>query len=158
MREVDLAIRENAARARVLQLERESIAILNEKKIQLQKDSYLHSYSMKLNFTRARIALDSLLHSQKALLKERFGTLRSNEQSAARRYSVMWSKVPQPIEIRVHLLKCVSSKLRRGNFVVLATMYDRLGGSIMGWSKVSEPAKRAVSEALTCRWRVLDRP
>jgi len=87
-------------------------------------------------FTRTQELLAKRLRQQKAMLKEKFGQLTSRESSAARRYRLMWDRVPQPIDVRVHLMKSVSSKLRRGDYSILMTMYDRLGGHRLGWTKL----------------------
>ena len=124
-----------------------SIKFLNEKKIELQREEFAHTHEMSRHFVRARIMLEKTLYRQKAILKERFGTLMSNEQSAARRYELMWFRVPQPIEMRIHLMRCVSNKLRRGNFCILATMYDRLGGHMISWTKFPKGVGIANSDA-----------
>jgi len=69
------------------------------------------------------------------MLKEKFGRLKASQTSGARRYALMWDRIPQPIEIRVHMMKSVSSKLRRGNYCLLVSMYSRLGGHKMSWTK-----------------------
>jgi len=134
-RVLDVARREESARLRLKDTEKESILYLNELKAEAERENEKREQDMSRRFTRARIRLERTLERQKAILKERFGTLVGTQTSAARRYQLMWSKVPQPLEIRIHLMKDVCGKLRRGRFAILATMYSRLGGHMISWSK-----------------------
>ena len=60
---------------------------------------------LKRQFINARLVLEKKLRKQEAILKEKFGRLKVSQMSAARRYELMWDKVPQPIEVRVHMMK-----------------------------------------------------
>lgn len=43
---------------------------------------------------------------------------------------------PQPIEVRVHLMRGVKDKLPKGAYVLMLTQYDRLGGNPLVWSEI----------------------
>ena len=55
-------------------------------------------------------------------------------QKNTHRYSIFWSNLPQPVEVRLHVLRGVHGKLRSGNFTILMSMYERLGGLKMDWN------------------------
>ena len=49
----------------------------------------------------------------------------------------MFSKLlPQPIEVRIHLLRAVKTKLRKGSYVLMLTQFDSLGGRPLSWSQI----------------------
>lgn len=43
--------------------------------------------------------------------------------------------MPQPVEIRMHCLRAVRDRLPRGEYVMLASLAERLGGRVMKWQK-----------------------
>jgi hypothetical protein len=160
-READIAFRENKARQRIKEKEKEAATRLQRIQADVDADDKLNQSKIARYFLRSKVMLEEKvrtdgrwmagkarrspltknltsptpcphqLHSQQAMLKEKFGRLKASQTSAARRYSLMWDKVPQPVEIRVHMMKSVSSKLRKGNYCLLVSMYSRLGGHQM---------------------------
>ncbi|GMI03590.1 hypothetical protein TrLO_g5556 [Triparma laevis f. longispina] len=135
-RERDLAYRENVARKRVNEIEDDAWSHVRNLRIHASRDFWLARCALKRRFTDARMRLEKSLHTQKAFLKEKFGRLKLQDRSAARRYEIMWDKVPQPVEVRVHMIRNVSSKLRRGDYVVMMSIYERLGGQVMKWGRM----------------------
>ena len=56
--------------------------------------------------------------------------------SNARRWKTDWERSPQPIQIKLSALRGVRDKLPRGQYILAVSMYDRLGGQLMRWSKL----------------------
>ena len=54
----------------------------------------------------------------------------------ARKYGVQSTYAPQPVEVRIHFLRAVKTKLPKGQYVMMLTQYESLGGNPIGWSKV----------------------
>ena len=135
-READLAYREDKARIRVNDAEKVATDRVHELRTNASKDLRLAKSELRRQFVSARVTLEKKLKRQKAILKEKFGRLKVSHISAARRYELMWDKVPQPVEVRVHMMKSVASKLRRGNYCILMSMYTRLGGHLMSWTRM----------------------
>ena len=133
-REEDLKHREGLARSRVSLEEAAGLDKVRERSQAMLKDEALKRGELARAFVRAREDLERRLGKQRAFFKERFGELRRGEGAAARRHKLMWQGIPQAVEVRVHLLASVSSKLKQGSYSVLLSMYDRLGGRLMSWT------------------------
>ena len=78
---------------------------MHELRANASRDMRLAKSELKRQFINARLVLEKKLRKQEAILKEKFGRLKVSQMSAARRYELMWDKVPQPIEVRVHMMK-----------------------------------------------------
>src|SRR5690554_5391617 len=83
---------------------------------------------------RAKHTLEEELLKKHQFLEERFGTPRLDLAPHGRRYEGMF-EAPQLIAIRLHLATAVKDKLPVGEYAVLLSMYDRLGGRIVRWSQ-----------------------
>ena len=73
---------------------------------------------------------------QLASIRENFGEMLMAGASLARKYAVQSTQAPQPVEVRIHFLRAVKTKLPKGKYVMMLTQYESLGGSPIGWSKV----------------------
>lgn len=93
-------------------------------------------------FRQAQEALEQRLREQHALVKERYGSLVPGK-AATRQVKVEWSKLPQPMEIRCHKARAVKNKLPSGRYVLLVTLYDRLGGNPLRWTRLGESTRGA---------------
>lgn len=51
--------------------------------------------------------------------------------------AIEWDALPQPLELRLGLIRGVKSKLPPGRYVLLATLYDRLGGKPLRWTRTA---------------------
>lgn len=51
--------------------------------------------------------------------------------------TIEWDALPQPLELRLGLIRGVKSKLPPGRYVLLATLYDRLGGRPLRWTRTA---------------------
>ena len=73
-------------------------------------------------------------------MKQHFGELHDADDMygavKGRRYQVDWSLAPRVVRIRIDLLRAIKNKLPRGRYVVMATLYDRLGGHPLRWSQL----------------------
>ena len=57
-----------------------------------------------------------------------------------------WSSRPQPIKLRIRCMRAVKDKLPKGNYVLLVSVWDRLGGNRISWNAAQPP----VSGSTTC--------
>mmetsp|Transcript_70826 Transcript_70826/g.198437 ORF Transcript_70826/g.198437 Transcript_70826/m.198437 type:complete len:809 (-) Transcript_70826:1751-4177(-) len=136
-RELDLVWREHNARDRVGDLEQALRTSVAEERQKLWAANEGERRSIGRQFRRARVHLEQVVRSQAAHTAEVFGRLVPGDKAAARRYSVNWDFQPQPVEIRVRLLRSVRDKLPRGRYAILVSMYDRLAGCPLRWTKQS---------------------
>ena len=51
-----------------------------------------------------------------------------------RRYQIDWALCPRSVRISIDALRAVKNKIPKGRYVVLATLYDRIGGHPLRWS------------------------
>uniref|UniRef100_H2XRF8 Uncharacterized protein n=1 Tax=Ciona intestinalis TaxID=7719 RepID=H2XRF8_CIOIN len=52
-----------------------------------------------------------------------------------RRWRVEWSKTPQPVQIKLKTIRGIRDKVPKGRYVVMISLYDRLGGHVLRWSR-----------------------
>ncbi|ETV88563.1 hypothetical protein H257_00125 [Aphanomyces astaci] len=147
MRETLLAYKEQKARDRLAE---EAIAHTKKmaaKELQSLQVVNLQSKSLWHVYHQAETHLKNVLTQQQAHVQHTYGTMSSPSSSSHthRRYRTEWASIPQPIEIHVHMLRAVKDKLPQGHYVLLATLYDRLGGSPISWSVAGD---RGIGTAL----------
>jgi hypothetical protein len=111
-------------------------------------------------FRRAEDALLTTLRRQKAAVAAHFGALRSGRPST-RLLQAAWEGIPQPIEFRVAKLRGLKNKLPAAKYVLLVTLYDRLGGHPLRWSRLGfgsggDPSRPAATTPVRHRGRFHD--
>lgn len=91
-------------------------------------------------FRKAESQLIAALGDRKGEVKTFYGDLMTTEGqyggSRGRRWKVDWDKTPQPIQIKLKCLRGVKDKLPAGRYVTVVSLYNRLGGHVMRWSKL----------------------
>jgi len=92
--------------------------------------------SLERIYIAAKERLEKLIYSQKAHMTEKYGVVEQGQLATGRRFLINWDFEPQPIEMRVHLMRAVKNKLPAGNYCFLLTPYERLGGNPIQWSKL----------------------
>lgn len=143
-REAALAIRQARARAAVVVDKAEAAASVRHKELQALESRAEVEEAVRRAYREARAALATELKRQQAVVMERYGVLEDQPQGAIARAEiakkqirVAWSHVPQPLKITVHQVRGVKDRLPRGRYVLLATLWDRLGGRPLRWSQMS---------------------
>ncbi|XP_064652604.1 uncharacterized protein LOC135503146 [Lineus longissimus] len=91
-------------------------------------------------FRRAENRLLSALEHRKGEVKTMYGDLQVADGqyggSKGRRWKVDWENTPQPIQVKLKCLRGVKDKLPAGRYVLMVSLYNRLGGNVMRWSKL----------------------
>lgn len=90
-------------------------------------------------YQRAFEELRAKIRQYQASVRARYGRLLDSSGGAAaltRQLKVDWHRMPQPMEFRLGRLRCVGNKLPDGLYVLMCTLYNRLGGSPMRWSRL----------------------
>ena len=104
-----------------------------------QRDRY---YKDKLHreFRRSESQLLKALERRKAEVRTMYGDLVFADGvyggSQGRRWKVDWSRAPQPIQIRLKCLRGVKDKIPFSRYVIMISLYNRLGGHVMQWSSL----------------------
>lgn len=135
-KENDIIWRENLARQRILQIEKNSKKKLNDENILNILEGEKKEKKIGRDFRRARENLEAGVRRQLVSIRERFGDILIAGSSLSRTYGVHSTYAPQPVEIRIHFMRAVKCKLVKGKYVVMLTQYDSLGGNPIAWSKV----------------------
>lgn len=135
-KEMDLLWREHLARLRVEEKELKAL-----ERIKLEKDKFFSSAidrekDLGKSFKRVRDHFEEHINYQNATAKERFGDLIVGKESLGRQLDVYSNTAPQPLELRIHFLRAVKTKLPKGAYVVMATQFESLGGKALWWSKI----------------------
>ncbi|MBN3321004.1 OFCC1 protein, partial [Atractosteus spatula] len=91
---------------------------------------------------RAESQLLKALKKQKGEVTAKYGELtESGTQSNGEqglRWQVGWRKAPQPVEIQIRCLRGVRDKLPKGRYALRISLYSRLGGQVLRWSKIRD--------------------
>ena len=102
------------------------------------RDAALHR-----TFARAETTLRRRLAQQQGVVRARYGSLRPSTDArgpaggaGTRHVRVEWTELPQPIEIYVEKFAAAKNKMPAGRYVLLATVYSRLGGMPLRWSRL----------------------
>jgi hypothetical protein len=92
-------------------------------------------------FTRARRQLKSILYRRQNEVTHTYGVLRNAMLAygtrAGQRSQIDWHKYRRGVELRVNLLRAVKDKLPNGDYILLASIYERLGGSLLPWRNIN---------------------
>ena len=133
-READVVFREHLARERIKKLEAESTERLRIEKEKLSEAMSIREVRLGESFRVAKENLESDIKAQGALIKEKYGDLNLEHEPYSRQYVVKKNNLPTTIEARIHCLRAVKTKLKKGAYVILLTMCDRLGGTTIAWT------------------------
>ncbi|POM74334.1 Hypothetical protein PHPALM_8727 [Phytophthora palmivora] len=134
-REIHLAQQETLARERLLQEARRKHAELVRKDRQAAEVMQLRARRIGHVFQQAETHLTDTLKKQEARVEQIYGSLMpSRVPQSRKRYRVEWARIPLTIRIRAKMLNAVKDKLPLGQYVMVVTLYDRLGGHALHWT------------------------
>ncbi|PVD32684.1 hypothetical protein C0Q70_08129 [Pomacea canaliculata] len=136
----ELLQREEEVKLRVAQFVKDKRKeIANREELLKQREKLLME-RLHRGFRKAESQLISVVEDRKGEVKTFFGDLMTSEGQyggvRGRRWKVDWNKTPQPIQIKVKCLRGVKDKLPAGRYVLMVSLYNRLGGHSMRWSKL----------------------
>ncbi|RLN14933.1 hypothetical protein BBJ28_00000897 [Nothophytophthora sp. Chile5] len=134
-RELHLARQETLARARLLQEAKQRHAELVRRDRQAAEATQLRARRIGHVFQQAETHLKDVLKQQEARVEQVYGALApSRVPQSRKRYRVEWAKIPLTIRVRAKTLNAVKDKLPCGHYVLVVTLYDRLGGHALHWT------------------------
>jgi hypothetical protein len=114
-------------------------AIEKQEVMNLQKGRLQHDMLQK-SYRRAEQQMLATLKRRKAEVKTMYGDLEMADGqyggSKGRRWKIDWSRTPQPIQIKLKCLRAIKDKLPAGRYVLMVSLYDRLGGHVLRWSEL----------------------
>ncbi|ELU07382.1 hypothetical protein CAPTEDRAFT_226170 [Capitella teleta] len=140
MREQEVLLREEDAKKRVAQDMREKRRKIARREEILQQKERLMLARLQKAFRKAENHLVHRLEDRKGEVKVFYGDLMLADGhyggSKGRRWKVDWDKTPQPMQIKLQCLRGVKDKLPGGRYVLMVSLYNRLGGNVMRWSNL----------------------
>ncbi|OQS06315.1 hypothetical protein THRCLA_01644 [Thraustotheca clavata] len=137
-RESLIAFKEKQTKERLQEQAHTHKLELAKRELQSMQVVHLQSKRLVQVFHQAEIHMKNVLNQQQAHVQNTYGAAETHIPIQARRYRAEWIKIPQPVEFHVHMLRAPKDKLPQGHYVILATVYDRLGGSPISWSVTGE--------------------
>ena len=130
-RESDLAWRARSANRLVNDRAAEREAKLREMEEKMIERQSVREKEMRVKFAQKEDALRAHLKYIEGEVTDKYGTLvvaNDTGRMAYRRVGVDWAYYPQPVQIYVDRLAAVRDRLGRGEYCVLVTLYDHIGG------------------------------
>uniref|UniRef100_W5N6K7 Orofacial cleft 1 candidate gene 1 protein n=1 Tax=Lepisosteus oculatus TaxID=7918 RepID=W5N6K7_LEPOC len=101
---------------------------------------------------RAESQLLKALKKHKGEVTAKYGELTESGTQSNReqglRWQVGWSKAPQPVEIQIRCLRGVRDKLPKGRYALRISLYSRLGGQALRWSKIRDHQRAATTSSV----------
>jgi hypothetical protein len=134
-RQIDLLHRERVARATV-ETERQTLrARHREKEKELVRQTMINRERLKVYFRQSEDKLKRAIKSEQGAVHELYGDLESGERATLRRWRASWKHKPIPMQIDIHKITAVKDKIPAGVYVILVSLFDRIGGKPLKWSK-----------------------
>lgn len=132
--------REEEAKRRMAKVTKESRTDIAKREEILRQREKLLMDRLHRAYRRAESQLISVLERRKGEVQTFYGDLMLADGvyggSQSRRWKVDWNKTPQPIQVKLMSLRGVRDKLPGGRYVLMVSLYNRLGGHNMRWSKL----------------------
>jgi hypothetical protein len=135
IRETRIAQKEAVVRERLVQEAQRQHDVLVQREKQAAELAALRARRIRVLYQQCEAHLLSVLQQQQAVVSRVYGDFAASRvPESVRRLRVAWCGIPQTLVVRVRRLNAVKDKLPRGNYVLVATLYDRLGGHAMHWT------------------------
>ncbi|MGH0131649.1 UNVERIFIED_CONTAM: hypothetical protein FKN15_056731 [Acipenser sinensis] len=124
-----------------------NVLILNRwcstsRKVVLETSKCRWLLTQTLLYCSAESQLLKTLKKRKGGVIAKYGELTKTKPRPDRirgmKWKVEWSKTPQPVEIQLRCLRGVKDKLPQGSVTLKVSLYNRLGGYALHWSKAKE--------------------
>lgn len=146
-REIQLAHQEEYARSRLRAEDRRRQQEIHKKQEQFAEAMRWRTHRLRYVFQQAEERLVETLQAQKAHVQQIYGELApSLVPQTRKRYRATLQSLPITIEIQLKMLKAVKDKLPSGQYAMVATVYDRLGGHALHYTAFEHDAHRRQTE------------
>ena len=138
-REEHISVMEDAAKLRVIKRYNSLNTKLEIQEKKSWKKIRKQQEKLRREFKRKEAKLIENLKQQQAYVSKKFGTLEERRdylQLSLDSYNVNWKHTPQPIQLHVHMARAVRDRLPNGRYILLLTLYNRLGGQPLHWTEL----------------------
>ncbi|EDV22569.1 uncharacterized protein TRIADDRAFT_58934 [Trichoplax adhaerens] len=136
----EILLKEEGAKKNVVKYIKEKQKSVRKREAANLQMNRIQQDHLHKSFKRAENQLMTALERRKGEVKTLYGDLIMADNayggSKGRRWKVDWDKTPQPIQVKVKCVRAIKDKLPVGRYVVMVSMYDRLGGHVLRWSNL----------------------
>ncbi|XP_077967584.1 uncharacterized protein LOC144421905 [Styela clava] len=141
LKKKEIAEREETAKERLIaELRRRKLEITRREEL-LAKQEKLYQERLQNAFRKSESQLKQALDERKGEVDSFYGDLTFADDhyggSKGRRWRVEWSKTPQPIQVKLKSVRGLRDKIPAGRYVMMVSLYDRLGGHVRRWSRLT---------------------
>lgn len=134
--DISLSTREELAKSRVLKLRDESNTRVKSNRLQLFDETMKKEASLLKRFVIKREELEDMIEAEGGFYREELGVDLTNKNSLNRSFQVYTNKFPQPVEFRIRSLKSPRDRIPEGDYAIILTQFDSLGGRPLYWTKL----------------------
>jgi len=139
-REKEIMLAMENAKKHVMTLFRQKCRLVLMRQEHLMQRDRLLQDRIHRSFRRSENHLLKALTKRMGEVKTMYGDLvftdGEYDGSKCRRWKVDWIRTPQPIQIKLKCFRGIKNKLPASRYVLMATLYSRLGGHVMKWSNL----------------------
>lgn len=139
-RQEELLLREIEARKRLMAERETQVTEQRKEATLLMRRSLVGVKDQQAAFRKVEDRLKAALADQQGTVRVEFGELDKSDTNTirGRRYGVDWDKAPRLVCIKHMQLRAVKNKIPPGRYVMLVTLFDRLGGTPVRWSRLKD--------------------
>ncbi|XP_074656241.1 uncharacterized protein LOC141909627 [Tubulanus polymorphus] len=136
----EIVVREELAKKHIAEMLKEHRKHLQNREVLAQQRERILRDRLHKAFRQSENRLVNILQRRKAEIQAMYGDLQVADGdyggSKGRRWKVDWTKTPQPVQVKLKSLRGVKDKLPGGRYVIVTSLYDRLGGHVLKWSNL----------------------
>ena len=138
-REAYLHLQEQNAKVRVEQEHKKRKEVIMRKRHKVKRELKILEQKLHRSFLRKKEALRENLEDQEGVVMERLGNLQERKDMLGltmSMFGVNWKHIPQPVELHIQMARAVRDSVPNGRYVILLTLYNRLGGQPLCWTEL----------------------
>lgn len=142
-RNAAISKREKAVRDTVIELRDVSLAEISKERNQALEKEILAVKMQQADFRKHEDELDVAMKKKDGQLSVHYGGLDGEIKDMygrirSRTYRVSFAKAPRILRLRIDCLRALKTKLPAAHYSMMVTLYDRLGGHPLYWSKLKQ--------------------
>jgi hypothetical protein len=143
-RDMAMAIKEAAIRESIIERKRNAYFELQKRDNQALQSQRVQNKAEQAYHKKSEDQLKKELLGKKGVVVTQYGDLsESNIKDVygtikSKQMTVSYLHAPRVVRIRIDWLRAVKNKLPRGHYAVMCSLYDRLGGHPLYWTKLRD--------------------
>eukprot|EP00899_Mesostigma_viride_P023917 jgi/Mesvir1/470/Mv11345-RA.1 len=139
-RQAAVARQEQIARRRLTEERRAREQLLGAQREILDREDKSRRFALRRELAKVEDKLKKALERRKGEVTQTYGQLEALKDGyqglVKRNYRVEWAHSPLPVQVRLEALRGIRDKLPLGKYVLLVSLYERLGGNPLRWGNL----------------------